>query len=219
MPLLLLTIDNLAFIKTRVRYTSPHLKSGHVTEALASACGFRTHASMLAAIGGASKVHPVLQEFMPERFYERLLAMGIDHQFRFPFDEFIRSDELPQRIWTRVKGRHLPTVDRWYYECQDRNIPYVYIELRRKYCELHWDCYSLDTANEAHVRGVLGSDLTKTMYAEFQSIMRDKPNKAMFEASSFSGSIDKLLPEDAQHLADVMFELLYRPLLSRQNAA
>ncbi|THJ45674.1 hypothetical protein E9536_40750 [Burkholderia sp. LS-044] len=78
----------LANLKKLSRETFPAIKSSHLTEALASALGFRTHASLLAAlVVPATDADIVLLDELP--FRQRLSDLGYKVPEKFSFEDFI----------------------------------------------------------------------------------------------------------------------------------
>ena len=214
MAVFLLSLDNVGFIKEHLREVLPDVKSGHLTEALASGVGYRTHAAMLAAIKEEPINHPPLGSIDDTRVTSRLVEFGYENINSISTSTAIRSAELPDPIWVAFPSRDRDATDLWFFECRHRNIPNLRVEIRRKYACLKWDCISIDSQNEKHLREESGSDLVKAMYENFQRVSRRTPGKAFFDGSSFVGSVDFLTPEAAYELADVFFGMLYRPMFA-----
>lgn len=87
----------------------------------------------------------------------------------------------------------------------------VFIEMRRKYARLNWDCITIDASEDAHVHGKSGKDLGALMFKIFQTATKNAEGKPFFDASAMTGHVDGLVPELAYDLADNFFSLLYRP--------
>ena len=75
----------LAALKKSLRDEFPHVKSSHLSEALAHSLGFRTHAAMQAAMVGPEQDRPfgLLQT---QRFVERLKQLGYKDDPEFDFE-------------------------------------------------------------------------------------------------------------------------------------
>lgn len=219
MAAILLTADNIDFVKSAFREALPHVKSSHLTEALAFGAGYRTHAALLAAIKAASPMRPVLARVDASRIAMRLVALGYLNPSAACTDGIIRSPSLPERIWIEFRNRDLAANNHWFNECRERDIPNIFIERRRKYVELSWDCISIDPSSEAHVRDERGSALLRIMFKTYQGIARRIPGKSLFFGSSFTGSVDRLLPELAYDMADEFFAMLYEPMCAQEIAA
>ncbi|MER9334221.1 hypothetical protein NKJ06_09535 [Mesorhizobium sp. M0293] len=219
MAAILLTSDNIDFVKTELRNVSPHLKSSHLTEALAFAVGYSTNAAMLAAIKSAPKSTPILGRLDSLQLSVRLSQLGYSDFDLSSIGGIIRSHGLPERIWVEFSSGDLNMNNYWYRECQERNIPNVRVETRRKYVEVRWDCISIDSRDEAHVRDSRGNTLGKDMLKAYQTIARRIPGNSKFSGSSFVGSIDRLLPELADEMTDIIFAMLYEPMRAQRLVA
>lgn len=219
MAAILLTTDNIDFVKAGLRETLPEAKSSHLTEALALGTGYNTHAALLAAIKTAAPNRPVLARLDDRRIVARLSAFGYADDDLISTSEIARSPDLPERIWAEFQSGDIDANNYWFRECQERDIPNLRIERRRKYVELHWDCISIDSRGEAHVQGERGSALVRDMFKTYQGIARRVPGKSEFFGSSFVGSVDRLWPELAYELADEFFAMLYEPMRLQQMAA
>jgi len=219
MPGILLSLDNLEFMKLASRPELPGMKSSHVTEALAFGLGYRTHAALLAAIRSAPSLRPILAHVDPVRLARRIVELGnaeINADF---IVETVRSSNMPHPIWKEFAKGDLYANDRWFRECRDRNMPFICVERRRKYVKLGWDCISVDPNDEAHVRGRQGNELGRVMFKTFQTMARGTAGRPLYEGSSFVGVIDGLLPELAYDIAETFFAMLYQPMREQAAAA
>jgi hypothetical protein len=219
MAALLLIPDNIQFVKTALRQALPTVKSSHFSEALAFSAGYRTHAALLAAMENALPARPILAEIHSERLSERIEALGYTGFAGVSVDNAVRSSELPVRIWAAFPNGDIAANERWFRECQRRDIPNLRIERRRKYVELHWDCISIDPHGENHVQGDQGTELVRAMFQTYQSVAGRISGKSLFSGSSFVGSVDRLFPELAYELADRFFAMLYEPMRDQSLAA
>lgn len=219
MAAILLTSNNVNFVKSALRASMPQVKSAHLTEALAFGFGFGTHAALRAMLKADMTGFPMLVMFDETHLAARLAALGYVPKGSEPLDGIIRSPSLPDRIWVEFRSGERAANDRWFRECRQRGIPNLRIERRRKYVELHWDCVSLDPSDEAHLQGNPGAALVRQMFGTYQGIARRIPGKSEFSGSSFVGSVGRLLPELAYEMADAFFGLLYEPMRSRSLAA
>lgn len=82
----------IAVLKKALRAVYPEISSSHLSEALASALGFRTHASLLAAVP-TDTVEPHYVLLDDEAFDARLVALGHQSDPEFNFD-FLRVPSL-----------------------------------------------------------------------------------------------------------------------------
>jgi hypothetical protein len=76
MTALVLTDSNLARLKKVLRERLPTIKSAHLTEALAAASGFRTHAALLTRLGSAEESWPDVVILDAQAFATRLNELG-----------------------------------------------------------------------------------------------------------------------------------------------
>lgn len=219
MATILLTSDNIDFVKTELRNGSPQIKSSHLTEALAFGVGYNTNAAMLAAIKSAPQAEPILARLECRKLSDRLSQLGYSGIDLFNIGEIVKSHDLPERIWVEFSNGDTNMNNYWFRECQERNIPNVCIETRRKYVKVRWDCISIDSRNEAHVQGNRGTTLGKEMFKAYQTIARRTSEKSQFSGKAFVGYIDCLLPELADEMADVIFSMLYEPMREQRLIA
>lgn len=91
MAFILLTRRNVAALKSSLIEAFPEIGSGHADEALAAGIGFRTHASLLAALRAQAnaQVTVVLSEKLVERRIRELIGQSID------------AEKLGQVFWRR----------------------------------------------------------------------------------------------------------------------
>jgi len=72
------TENALLNVKRGLSASFPDSKSSHLTEALAAACGYRTHAALLEALGAANEVDPEILVLDDEAFLRRLYGLQED---------------------------------------------------------------------------------------------------------------------------------------------
>lgn len=75
----------LAALKKSLRDEFPHVKSSHLSEALAHSLGFRTYAAMQAAMVGPEQDRPFAL-LQTQRFVERLKQLGYEGDPEFDFE-------------------------------------------------------------------------------------------------------------------------------------
>jgi len=76
---------SLAELKKAIRKDLPDVSSSHISEAIAAALAFRTHASLLASLPSQA-ADPAIVQLDDDRFYSRLHELGyrlVDDEFRF----------------------------------------------------------------------------------------------------------------------------------------
>jgi hypothetical protein len=205
MTVILLTEDNLVFIKKCARIHYPHVHSSHMSEALAFGLRQKTHASLLALMKRDAERH--LVEFDEARFIERLTQLdpayvSPDWKWQPP-----QSQELPNPIWHDCSTADIQTQTRWFQNCQQQGLPWIYITRRRKYARLDWDCISVDSRYDKAFSGDSSHILVDRMFERFQSLAESK--KAYFDGSAFVGHIDWLTPNAASKISDEFAIMLY----------
>lgn len=218
MSLLALTQDNIDFIKRDLKSSYPSVKSAHLSEAIAAACGFRTNISLVTRLRSAAHQLPDTTEVDAGRFSTRLFELGYPSLDGTDLPGVVRSKQMPQRIWVARKGNDLRLINDWFGECQRRDIPYVYITNRRSLAQVDWDCFTLD---KKHDKVTLKDDgkLTDQLFETFKVIAKAKNGQPFFEGSSFVGNV-KMVPIDwAPHLADAIFQILYQAIREGERQA
>lgn len=210
MAAILLTPANLHHLKSCLRVALPQVKFSHISEGLAAALGYRTHAALLAGMKASPERYPPLARLSDVKLTERLSDFGADDQ---AVDlSGIARDALPDPIWRAFAKRERAANDNWFYACQRRNIPFVYLHMGPKYWRLNWDCISTENNYDPHVRGDSGTALMRAMFKRFQERARLDPTQTMFDGSAFVGTVNGLLPQTTRDLADDFFEMLYTPV-------
>jgi hypothetical protein len=212
MTLFLLNSDNIEHAKFELRSALPDVKASHRVEALAAAIGYRTFASLLADLRQHAPLRRAAKHVEPVRFSARLLQLGYESVDPSPITKIARS--MPLRPWAEYKAGDRDANDRWFRECQRRNIPNIYIETRSKskYVTLNWDCIAQDSEHDVHRQADDGANFVRQMFSRFQSHTRHASGKPEFFGSSFVGSIDRLMPEIARELAEEFFMMFTIPI-------
>lgn len=212
MPLVILTQINVDAAKMALRKSLPNIRSGHLTEALASGLGFNTNAALRAAIASEAAKPPALADADPELFVGRLSAFGYHDGGAEAFVAAMREDVLDETPYARFRRGDLAANERHFKICEARNRPMMMVKVGRQYAELEWDCVTIDSSCDKHVSGPESSDLGQAMLRLFRERARGAPGKPLFYGKAFTGSIMKLLPDTACQLAEDYFKLLYLPL-------
>jgi hypothetical protein len=122
MAILALTSENVAFTKAELRAECHNVKSSHLSEALAKALGFQSHAALLEKQRATRTVEVVSID--EAGFDARLLEFGVKEPAHNALIEIVRSPCLPQPLWREFEDR-IQTTDPWFYDCKDRNIPFI----------------------------------------------------------------------------------------------
>lgn len=210
MTAIFLTEANLTYLKHGLRLGYPHVGASHRLEALAAALSFRTYAALKAALAARVNGGPALVSGDPGRFAERLEELGYPGADAVALPTLLREPELPDPTWRVLPNRDIAAQNRWFRQCERRNVPYVWIELRRKYAKLNWDCVCVQMERLDYLHDSRGKALLDALYDRFCQLAHPDPGKSEFHGSAFVGSVDRLLPDIARDLADEFFMLLYR---------
>jgi hypothetical protein len=219
MPVFFLTQDNCDFVKRRLRQDLPSIKSAHLTEALASALGFRTNAALRVALPSQDAERPPLIRIDTALWLARLRELGYASSDPAFLVEAARAPDLPVGVWREFRNGDIVANNTWFRDCERRDIPNVYIELRTKYARLNWDCISIIRSNDDHVREKQADALVDIMFKRYQALAKGDPARSLFEGSAFIGWIDRLSPQIARTIADDFFQRLYRPLVRQEAPA
>lgn len=211
MSILFLTADNCGFVKRALSKSSSEIKSTHLSEALAAALGFRTHAALLAKIKVNSVNQPIIVQIDDGRMKERLRKLGYSPT-TIDLCSVARSTELPSPAWCEFGNQNRAANNDWFRECQRRNIPNIYIKLRTKYSKLSWDCITIDPSCEDYLFDENGTALAELMFKRFQSMAKGSQDKPEFFGTAFTGTIDGLSSTLAREIADEFFMQLYPPV-------
>jgi len=213
MAIFLITHENIEYVKAALRQTFPGVRSAHRIEAFATALGYRTYAALLADLRPGEQF-PAIASVSQLRFSSRLAELGYPGCEMSELAQIVRSPDLPHRPWAVFKNGDLSANNRWYRECQRRDIPNVRIETRTKLVELSWDCISQDNRHD----DTRGTEHLDAMFARFQKRSYPSSTRPIFFGSAFVGSIDRLLPEVAMDIADEIFKVLMEPI-ERERAS
>jgi hypothetical protein len=87
----------LAALKKSLRDEFPFVKSSHLSEALAYSMGFRTNASLQAALVGPEQDRPFVL-LKTHRFVERLVELGYEDDPEFDFEITILGQDAPAGV-------------------------------------------------------------------------------------------------------------------------
>ncbi|HST36336.1 MAG TPA: hypothetical protein VLK25_06875, partial [Allosphingosinicella sp.] len=153
MSLLILTHENLESLKRAAREQMPLVKSGHLTEAIAAALGFRTHAALLAKLALNPALPPDAVECDPARFVTRLAELGYSASLAIDLAKIVRSAAIPDRPYAEFRSGDFAANDAHFSWCQRRNRPMLTISLSRQYARLDWDCITVSSDKEDYLFG------------------------------------------------------------------
>ena len=213
MPAILLTEDNLRFTKTALRNRLPHVKSGHLTEALAASVYYKTNAALRAALANPVSDWPQFAYFNAGKLNERLNELGYASASEVIVAEVARSAEMPMKPWIEFPNNDIRAINRWFRECSRWDVPMVYIETRRKYAKVTWDCITVQSKSiDASLGGYGGNNLGGIMFRAFQHLAKRDSGRAEFLGKAFVGTIDRLSFETARVIADAYCSVLHHQL-------
>jgi hypothetical protein len=198
MSKILLLEYNVVALKADLRSIFPHIKSAHMSEAIAVAFGFRTNSSLRAELSKSQKPKIRLVEFSYSRFQDWLSDKGYKADRKIPSLCFEKVD-IP--IWIMSKSKIL--IDHCFWNARTHNIPMVHINKRTKYADVHWDYISVDEIHEPQKFNV--EDLNR-----LAALVRKYNGKfGAVGISVFTGTIYRLKIEDAKLVADEVFCILH----------
>ena len=107
-----------------------------------------------------------------------------------------------------VRPNDIGTVNKWFRQCQARNIPYVVVTHRAKYSKVAWDHVSLPKEADSKLEAA-----ARAMTDQLKAIFRRHANpKSTFMFSAGVGEFDKLLPAQARAAANEIYHVLYENL-------
>lgn len=218
MALLALTQDNIDFIKRGLKPSYPSVKSAHLSEAIAAGCGFRTNIALVTSLRAADPRRPDLAEVDAGRFIARLAELGYSALDGAALPGMVRSQEMPERIWLIRKSGDKPLLNDWFRECQQRDIPYVYITTRRTLAQVDWDYFALDPKHD-HWLGKGNPDLDNKMFREIRHLAEARPGNPLRFGSAMVGGVKDVPIEWAAEVAEVAFEMQYDAIREGERQA
>jgi hypothetical protein len=206
MAIFIMSDENLRVLKN-VLMTDFEIRSSHASEGIAALCGFKTNAAMKADI--QKHISPVVSRLNFENFEARLQKFGYDDDYALDYLRTVyRYIDFPDKAWGTFKRSQEKLRDDWFYECERKNIPFITINKKIKYCTLEWDCNSLAPQHDKHAIERNGDVLAKRMFHFFQMTSQNIDAKAWFDGSAFVGQIEHLSEASARMIADQFFLLL-----------
>lgn len=186
--------------------TDFEMQSAHASEAIASLCGFKKYASMQSEMKKINNDIVVNVNF--DAFENRSVALKYNRMSSEYLAFIFKEIDWPQKTWIQYKTNDKYKHNEWFFECEKRNIPFITIHKKRKYCTLAWDCISLSPDNEHHLVKEEGNNLVGILYKIFQLSADSNDKKSIFDASAFAGEITNLSETTARCLANEYFQLL-----------
>jgi hypothetical protein len=206
MTAVLITENNLTHIKDTLRqHFGKQVKSAHLTEAIAAALGRRTHAALLTDLPLPS-ARPKAVLFDEEAFTTRLAALGYaDLPMPVSLWETAAMNNLPEAAIKEFDDGDKAGSDRWYYECQRRNIPWIRTMKKRKYATVEWDHWSF----EKELDGKIHSRFSEACMAVDAIFKRHRVQRSRSSRHPMVGSFEHIPVLAARQAAGEMFLLMY----------
>lgn len=107
MAVLALSDPNLSYVKKALQLALPHIKSAHLSEAIAASLGFRTNIALKTFLRETSKKHSTVKHVKNEKLTQRLFDLTGTQITGFYLPEIVRSTELPDPIWREFKNEDM----------------------------------------------------------------------------------------------------------------
>jgi hypothetical protein len=209
MPILLLHEANLNSAKSALRARLPNVRSSHLTEALAAAAGFRTHAALLRCLVSDPSRSTPIADIAENTFDRRLGDFGYESLPRRFLTSVVRSDRIPDRPFVEFPKGDWASNKAHFYACRQLNRPMIMVRTSQRYATLEWDCITMDPKHDAHRSGNDdGGTAMRALFGQFQTRAKGAPGKPEFFGSAFTGTVKRLLPEIARDLAEDYFRML-----------
>ena len=210
MPILLFHEANLSSVKKGLRSALPHVRSSHLTEALATGLGFRTHAALLSRLGQYTNLPIEIMDVDEQAFAQRISNFGYPTPVSNILSTLVRSDVIPDRPYAEYAAGDNVANHAHFHACQRRSRPMMMILMARRYATLEWDCITIDSKHDGdRLAEDNGAGLMRALFRQFQARAKGAPGKPEFYGSAFTGRVMRLLPETARDLAEDYFRMLY----------
>lgn len=206
MAILLPTPENIRWLKF-ILMGDFEMRSAHATEAIASLIGFRSNASFLTTSNNLPDVTVYEVDF--DAFEDRAAHLGYDRTSSEWLSFIYRGIDWPEPAWRLFKKRDAAARGAWFYECQRRKIPFLYISKATKYFSVHWDHMSLDFEYDQMVRRTEEGDIGRVLFRTYQMIAYDAEPKSSFQGSASVGCVTGLSEPCARQIANAFARLLF----------
>jgi hypothetical protein len=216
MAILLPTPDNIRLLKS-ILMGDFEMRSAHATEAIVALIGFRSSASFMTTSNQLPEVTVYDVDF--DAFEKRAIHLGYNKNSSEYLRFIYRGIDWPEPAWRLFKKRDTAARDASFHECQRRQIPFLYILKATKYCSVHWDHISLDSAYDKLVRQTAGGNLGRDLFQNHQLIASGLEPKSFFEGSALVGGVTGLSECSAIQIANTFATLLFPGNLKSALAA
>lgn len=213
MSIMLLTEDNLRSAKAALRTTLPRIRSAHLSEALAAALGFRTHAALLSAVRCEVQLPPELVDVDEFAFRRRLKELDCEDVDAFTLIDLARSELLPVRAYAEFRDGDSSSNDAHYHVCSRLGLPMVTVRRNRVYARVDWDCITLSPNDDDYLfEGERGHVLGRALFTRFQQLACGSQGNPLFTGTPFTGWVTGAMPATARSIAEHIFGMLYQPM-------
>lgn len=211
MSIFLLHDENVRAAKAALRKNLPNIGSGHLSEAIAAALGFRTHAALIAVIKADAHLPPAMVDLDERAFNNRLNTLNYRNAEAFTLIDLARSDAIPFRSYVEFKNGDKAANNAQYTVCNRLGLPLITVRTARKYSKLEWDCITVSPCDKPSVFAKANEDgIGGELFARFQQLARGNQGNPQFTGSPFTGWVTGLVPGTARSMAEHFFALLYR---------
>lgn len=216
MAILLPTSENLRLLKS-ILMGDFEMRSAHTTEAIAALMRFRSHSTFMATSNRLPDLTVYEVDF--DAFEDRAAHLGYDRNSSEYLRFIYRGIDWPEPAWRLFKKRDVAARDAWFYECQRRKIPFLYISKATKYYSVYWDHMSLDSEYDQMVSQTAEGELGRVLFRAYQLIASGIEPKSFFEGSALVGKVTGLSESSARQIANAFAGLLFPGNVQSAKAA
>lgn len=206
MPILLPTKLNINALKSMLM-SDFGMKSAHASESIAALMGFRTNVSFIKSSHSLSEVTAFDAHF--DAFEDRSVELGYDRKSSEYLRLIYSNISWPEPAWKEFTRPNRSGRNAWFSVCEERKIPYMYLERGRTLSKFQWDHISATKDYDHLLRQNGADDLTELLLSRFQLICRGTSPKAYFDGNAFVGEVTGLTDLDARIIANVFTETLF----------
>lgn len=187
--------ENIDSLKSLLKKEYPHIKSSHLTEAIARGLGFGSNAAMRVFLSKDKTIYNRLFDFNKDTFKNWLFEKSYEGNFEISESVFEGLYLPPWVISNKIEEQN-----NHYFLCENFQIPYIVIKPKRNKSDLHWDCIGIDHKHDATISD---SNLSKKI-RELEN--RYGTKKALSPPDLFVGTIKSVENANIRYLAGEIFE-------------
>lgn len=199
MAILLPTLANVRVLKT-VLMGDFEMRSAHATEALAALMGFRSNSAYMATSNHRPDVTVYEVDF--DAFEERVSDLGYDKMSAEYLRLVFKGINWADPVWRLFGQGDSSAQDTWFYECQRRKIPSLYIVKTSRHCSVHWDHISVDSEYDQMVSQAAEGEMGRVLFRTYQLIASDAESESFFDGSALVGKVTGLTESSARQIAN-----------------